>query len=153
MFGPFCACWRIAQLALSQLGFGHLWFKWPCWNWTGGLGIGMSATNGKSSLEQHGLGLFPPPHPAFCQLEGSFGLGGCLSRAPRVPSSVSPVSLPWCGLVSGDAVRRGVMQGPPSHPPVPVKTRAAVRGGAALAGAACPADVFSRNAKSMYRKP
>lgn len=68
MFGPFCACWRIAQLALSQLKFGHLCFKWPCWNWTGGLGIGMSATNGKSRLEQHGLGLFPPPPPAFCQL-------------------------------------------------------------------------------------
>lgn len=98
MFGPSWACWCIAQLALSQLGFGHLCFKWPCWNWTGGLGIGMSGTNGKSRLEQHGLGLFPPPHPAFCQLEGSFGLGGRLSHAPYVPSSGSPVSLPWCRL-------------------------------------------------------
>lgn len=91
MFGPFCACWRIAQLALSQLKFGHLCFKWPCWNWTGGLGIGMSATNGKSRLEQHGLGLFPPPPQPFANFEGWFGLGGCLSHAPHVPSSVARV--------------------------------------------------------------
>lgn len=80
MFGPFCACWRIAQLALSQLGFGHLWFKWPCWNWTGGLGVGMSATNGKSSLEQHGLGLFPPPPRPFANLRVRLDLGAaCLA--------------------------------------------------------------------------
>lgn len=114
IFGPFRAGWHGAQPV-----FGPLCLKWPCWNCTGDLDIGVNATHGKSRLEQRGLfgfgGFF-----IVVVLGGGFLfffplLEGCLSHTPYVPSSILP--LQWCRLGSGDAIGCGAVQGPSSHPP------------------------------------
>lgn len=146
VFGPSVLA-AVALLALGQPVFVHPCFKWPCWNFTGDLDFGMDTSNGKSRWEQHGLGL----SPRFAILTVHLGLGAaCLEHTCALQL---PVTHQLCRFILGDAVGCEVMQGPSSHPPAPATVSPSPGARAVLASAACPADAFSWDSKSLYRKP